>query len=94
MKQGGGGAPTGLGSLGLSNATIQAFVAALQRVVAAGVVSELPFPSPAAPVVKVAHIYLTHIRFACGVVGDSDLPPIWDALVQGRGKKEGLATLN
>ena len=61
---------------------------------AAGVVLELHFPSPAASLVKVAHIYLPHIRFACGVVGDSDLPPIWDAVVQGRSKTEGLATLN
>ena len=70
------------------------FVAELQGVVADGVVLELPFPSPAAPVVKVTNIYLPHIRFTCGMVGDSDLPPIWDAVVQGRGKPEGLATLN
>ena len=62
-------------------------------VVTAGMVSALPSPSPAASVVKVTNIYLPHIRFACGVVGDSDLPPIWDAVVQGRSKTEGLATL-
>ena len=61
---------------------------------AAGVVLELPLPSPSARVLKFTHIYLTHICFACRVVGDSDLPPIWDVMVQDRGKTEGLATLN
>ena len=43
--------------------------------------------------VKVARLSLLHLRFACGVAGDSELPPIWDAIVQGRGNTEGLATL-
>ena len=94
VMQGGGGDLMVLGYLGLSNATILAFVTALQGVVEAGVVSYLPFPYPATPVGNVAHIYLPHIHFTCGVAGDSNLPPIWDAVVQGRGKMEGLATLN
>ena len=90
----GRGAPTGLASLGLSYATLQAFSAALQGVVTAGVVSSLPSPAPATPEGKVTRLSLLHLRFACGVVGDRDLPPIWDVVLQGRGKMEGLATLN
>ena len=44
--------------------------------------------------VKVARLFLLHLRFACGVAGDSELPPIWYAIVQGRGKTEGLTTMN
>ena len=51
-----------------------------------GVVSDLPFPAPANAVVKVAHIYLMHLRFACGVAGDIDLLIIWDAFSQEKGE--------
>ena len=91
---GGGGAPTGLAVLGLSDATLQAFVAAMQSVVTAGVVSALPSPSPDALGGKVARLSLLHLRFACGVAGDDDLPPLWEAVALGWGKMEGLATLN
>ena len=38
---------------------------------------------------------LLHLRFAWGVPGDKELPPIWDtAAYLGKGKTEGLATLN
>ena len=67
---------------------------ALQGVVMAGVVSALPSPAPSAPVGKVAHISLLHLCFVCGVEGYIDLPPIWDSVAQGRGKTEGLITLN
>ena len=83
----------GLAALGLLDATLQAFVAALHGVVTAGVVSALPSLLPAAPGGKVACLSLLHLRFECGVEGDSDLPPIWDAVELGRGKTEGLATL-
>ena len=33
-------------------------------------------------------------RFACGVAGYNYLPPLWEAVALGRGKTEGLATLN
>ena len=75
--------------IGLSDATLQAFVAALQVVVSA-----VPSPLPAAPGVKVACLSLFHLRFACGVAGDNDLPPLWEAVALRRGKTEGLATLN
>ena len=92
----GGGASMCLAALGLLGATLQAFAEALKGVVTAGVVSAFPSPSPspASPWVKVAHISLLHLRFSCGVAVDSDLPPIWEAVAQGRGKTEGLATLN
>ena len=66
----------GLAALGLLDATLQEFAAALQGVVTAGVVLDLHTPSPAAPGVKVPRISLLHLRVMCGVAGDSDLPPI------------------
>ena len=81
---GGGGPLTGLAALVLSDATLQAFATALQCIVTARVVSALSSSSPAATWRKVAHLYLLHLRFTCGVAGDSDLPPIWEAVDQGR----------
>ena len=83
----------GLAALGLLDATLQVFVAALQGVVTAGVVSALPSSLPAAPGRKVARLSFLHLRFECGVEGDSDLPPILDRVELGQGKTEGLATL-
>ena len=73
---GGGGGATGRVALSLLDTTLQAFAAALQGMVMASVVSELPYPTPAAPGGRVAHLSLLHLQFACGVGGDSDLPPI------------------
>ena len=73
----------GITALGLSDAHLQAFTAALQGVVTAGVVSSLPSPSPAAPGGRVDRLSFLHLRFACGVAGDSDLPPIWDVVALG-----------
>ena len=84
----------GLAALGLSDATLQALAAAMQSVVMAGVVSALPSPSPAALGAKVSRLSLLHLRFACGVAGDDDLPPLWEAVALEWGKTEGLATLN
>ena len=53
----------GLSSLGLSDATLQTFAAALQGVVTAGMVSALPSPSPVSPWGKVARLSLMHLRF-------------------------------
>ena len=78
----------------LLDTTLQAFEATLQGVVTAGVVLSLSYPSPAAPVGKIAHLSLLHLRFACGVAGDSYLLPIRDAVAQGKGKTEGMFTLN
>ena len=91
---GGGGAAIGLDALGLSDATLQAFTAAMQGVVTAGVVSALPSPSPAAPGGKVARLSLLHLRFACRVAGDDGIPPLLEAVALGQGKTEGLAILN
>ena len=66
----------GLAVLDLLDATSQAFAAALQGVVMAGVVSALPYPSPAAPQGKFARLFLLYLCFTCGVAGDSDLTPI------------------
>ena len=84
----------GLAALGLSDATLQAFAASLQGVVMAGVVLALPSPSPAAPGGKVACLSLLHLSFACGLAGDSNMPPIWEAVAQGRVKTEEMATIN
>ena len=59
-----------------------------------GVVAEIPSPPPAAPAEKDAMLLLMHIFFACVEERDGDLPPIWEAVVKGNGKTEGLATLN
>ena len=56
----------GLAVLGLLGKILQAFTAALQCVVTAGVVLSLPSPSPAAPRGNVARLYFLHIHFACG----------------------------
>ena len=52
---------TGLGALGLSDISINTFAAVLQGGVAAGVVVELPFPSPAAPTGTVMTLSLLHL---------------------------------
>ena len=83
-----------LSSLGLSDAAIHAFAAALQGVLTEEVGAELPSPYPAAPTWKVAALSLLHLRFVCGVTRDGDLPPIWEAVARGRRRMEGLATLN
>ena len=67
----------GLAELGLSDATLHAFAAALQRVVTVGVGAPFPSPSPEASTGKVLTIPLLHLCFICGVAGDGDLPPIW-----------------
>ena len=56
-----GGAAAGLSALTLSDATLQEFTASLQGMVAAGVVLDLPFPSPATPGGKVARFSLLHL---------------------------------
>ena len=84
----------GLAALGLLDATLQAFAAALQGVVTAGVVSSLPSPPPSVPGRKVTCLSLLHLHFASGVEGDSELPPIWEAVTRGRDKTKGLETLN
>ena len=52
---------TGLGALGLLDATIHAFAAALQEVVLLVVVAALPCPSPSAPEFKVAIVLILHL---------------------------------
>ena len=93
---GGGGAAAaaaGLAALSLLDTTLQAFTAALQGMVTAGVVLALTSPSPAAPGGKVAHLSLFHLHFGCRVAGDSYLSSIWEAVAQGRDKTEGVVTL-
>ena len=85
---------TGLAALGLSESALHAFAAALQGVVVAGVSVAVISPSPSAPTGKVVTLSLLHLRFACRVAVDGDLPPIWEVVTQGKGRMEGLATLN
>ena len=85
---------TGLAALGLSDSSLHAFLAALQGVVAAGVSAALPYPVTSIPMGKFATLSLLHLRFACGVEVDGDLPPIWETVAQGKERMEGLATLN
>ena len=83
-----------LAALGISNATVHTLVAALEGVVSLGVGAALPSPSPAAPSGKVPLLSLLHLCFTCGVVGDADLPPIWEEVARVKGCTEGLYNLN
>ena len=83
---------TGLADLGLSDSALHAFTAALQGVVVDGVSAAVPFPAPSAP--KFATLSLLHLRFACRVAVDGDLPPILKAFTRGNWCMEGLATLD
>ena len=85
---------TELLALGLYNYAIHTFVEFLKEVVVALVGALLPSPSPEAPTGKVVTRYLLHFCFLCGVAVDGYLPPIWEAVVRGRGRVEGLATMN
>ena len=73
---------------------MHALAAALQGVVANGVAAALPSLAPSGPTGKVATLSLLHLRFVCRVAADVDLPPIWESVARGRGKMDGLATLN
>ena len=73
---------------------MHAIAVALQGVVANGVAVALPSPAPSGPTGKVATLSLLHLRFVYGVAMDVDLPPIWESVARGRGKMDGLATLN
>ena len=84
----------GLAALGLSYSTLQAVSTVLQVMVTAGMVSDIPHPTPVSPGGIIIHLSLFHLKFTCGVMGDIDLPPFWEAIAQGQGKTEGLATLN
>ena len=85
---------TALAARGLSDSALHTFVASLQGVVASGVSAAVPSPVPFAPTGKVATLSLLHLHFTCRVAVDGGLPPIWEAVDQGKGRMEGLATLN
>ena len=87
--QGDGGYPSGspqasgMGYLGISNAAIHTFVAALQVAGMAVIRVALASPSPATPSGRVEALFLLHLHFSCGVVGYGYLPPIWEAVAMG-----------
>ena len=83
-----------MGVLGLYDAVNYFFALTLQGVVAMGLVAAITSPYPAMPAGRVDTLSLLYPRFACGVAGDGDLPPIWEAVVQGKGRTEGPDTLN
>ena len=85
---------TVLASLGLSESALHAFTAALQGVVAAGVSTEVTSLVLSAPTGKIETLSLLHLRFTCRVAVDGYLSPIWEAVARGKGRMEGLATLN
>ena len=84
----------GLGALVLFDAAVHAFAATLQGVVVAEVGSDLPSSSHTAPVGRVTALSIIQLQFAYGVTGDGDLYPISEALERGKGRTEGLETLN
>ena len=83
-----------LATLVLLYATVHAFASALQGVVAAGVGESLPSPSSSATLGRVTALLLLHLRFVCGVAGDSGLPPIWEEVARAKGRIEVIGTLN
>ena len=85
---------TGLADLCLSDFALHSFAAALQGVATEGVTAAFPSPALSGPTGKVATLSLLHLRFAYGVAVDVNLPPIWESVARGRGKMDGLATLN
>ena len=85
---------TGLAALGMSDSALNAFAAALQGVSADGVSTELPSPDPSGLVGKVSTMLLLHLHLACRVAVDGDIPIIWEAVAQGKGRMEGIYTLN
>ena len=85
---------TGLAALGMSDSALRAFAAALQGVVEAGVSAEVASPALSSSKGRFTKLSLLHLRFACRVAMDGDLPPIWEAVAQGKGRMEGIATLN
>ena len=62
--------------------------------VAAGSNAAVIYPTLSGPAGKVATPSLLHLRIACGVEVDGNLPPIWEAVARGKGRMEGLDTLN
>ena len=80
--------------MGLTESAVHALAVSLLGVVANGVAAALPSPAPSGPTGKVATLSLLHLRFVCRVAADVDLPPIWELVARGRGKMDGLATLN
>ena len=81
-------------ALGLSESALHAFAAALQGEVAAGFRKAVPSSAPSGPTGKVTTLSILHIRFPCGVEVDGYHPPICEAVARGKGRMEGLATLN
>ena len=84
----------GLASLGLSDCAPHAVTAALQGVVETGVSAEGTSPALSTPTGKVSTLSLLHPRFTCWASVDGDLPTICEAFARGKGRMEGIATLN
>ena len=76
------------------DATVRAFADVMKGVVTTGVGSYLPYPSSATPAGIVMDVFLLHLQFACGVVGDGDMSSIWEDVARPKGRKEGNSTLN
>ena len=85
---------TGLVDLGLLDYALNTFAAYLQGVVEAGFSADGTSPVLSAPAGKVVTLSLLHLRFACGVAVDEDLPPVWEAVARVKGRMEGIAILN
>ena len=84
----------GLEALCISDAVVHAFASALQVVVMRGLVVALPSPSPAASSVRVTALSLLYLRFEYGLMGDANLPLIWEDVGRTKRRIEGINTLN
>ena len=85
---------TGLAALSISDSALHAFPAALQGMLAAGVSAAVPSPYLSNPTGKVATLSLLHLHLTCRVIVYGDLPPIWEVVTRGKGRMEGISTLN
>ena len=66
-----------LADLSVSYATNNSFASALKGVLEAEVEVALPSLSPDAHSGWVTTLFILHLRFLCGVAGDTNLPRIW-----------------
>ena len=96
----GGGKPArpppaiGLSAIGMLEYALHAFTAALQGVVAAGFSMAVPSPAASDAMGKIATLSLLNLCFTCGMAVAGYLPPILEAVAQGKGSMERLSFLN
>ena len=54
----------------------------------------LPPSAPTQPAVRLATLSLLHIQFACDMVGETNMPPIWVNIVRCPGMEDIIFNIN